>query len=79
MFLFCMLLLKKNPLFYTEIRIYTEKNLGFDTVRKLIFLSDLIDDSAEGKVQENFKERSLLFASYSFPDWRLVLEFFSAM
>ena len=55
MFLFCLLLLKKNPLSDTEIRIYTEKNLGFDTVRKLIFLSDLIDDSAKGKVQENFK------------------------
>lgn len=75
---------EKNPLCYTEKRLWIEKHFGFDFVQRLIIASDkamikgdyLIDDYIEGKGQENFEGKVLQFGSKDYPDWNKVLDYF---
>lgn len=75
---------ERNPLCYTEKRIWIENHLGFEYVSKLIISSNkglikadyLIDDYIEGKGQENFEGTLLQFGSNKFPDWNAILEYF---
>ena len=74
----------KNPLCYSEKRLWVEKHLGLNAVYKLIISPNkglnkghyLIDDYTEGKGQENFEGKILQFGSDEFPDWRSVQNFF---
>ncbi|MEH6747965.1 MAG: hypothetical protein V7670_14135 [Maribacter arcticus] len=76
---------EKNPLCYTEKRIWVQNHLGFDFVKRLIISSDkglikgdyLIDDYIEGKGQENFEGILLQFGSKEFPDWKTILNYFN--
>ncbi|MEM6805444.1 MAG: hypothetical protein AAF696_28865 [Bacteroidota bacterium] len=73
-----------NPLCYTEKRVWVEKHLGMDLVKKLIISPNkglnkgdyLIDDHIEGRGQEGFEGRLLHFGSNAFPDWEAVLTYF---
>ncbi|WP_396632375.1 hypothetical protein [Maribacter sp. R86514] len=75
---------ERNPLCYTEKRIWIENHLGFDFVSKLIISSNkglikadyLIDDYIEGKGQENFEGTLLQFGSHKYPNWNAILEYF---
>lgn len=67
----------KNPLCYTEKRVWVEKWLGYAFVDKLIICPNksllkgdlLIDDNLSGKGQENFEGKVLHFGSEDYPDW----------
>lgn len=71
----------KNPLCYTEKRIWVEKWLGMAMVERLIISPNkgilrgdiLIDDHNSGNGQEHFKGRMILFGSEDYPDWRSVI------
>lgn len=71
----------RNPLSYTEKRLWVENHLGLDAAYRLILcpnkallLGDyLIDDRAEGKGQEHFQGQHIHFGSASYPDWTSVL------
>lgn len=70
----------RNPLCYTEKRIWVEKHLGYDFVEKLIICSNkgllkgdiLIDDNISGRGQESFDGRVFHFGSNEFPHWEAV-------
>jgi 5'(3')-deoxyribonucleotidase len=72
----------KNPLCYTEKRIWVEKKFGIDTCEKFIispdkslFIGDiLIDDYPH----HNFPGEQILFGSASYPDWRTVINYIDA-
>jgi len=67
----------KNPLCYTEKRIWVEEHLGMAYVERLIISpnksllkgSYLIDDNISGKGQEAFEGEVLQFGSSKYPDW----------
>lgn len=71
----------KNPLSYTEKRLWIEKYFGYEFTEKLIICSNkglllgeyLIDDNLHGKGQEHFKGEVLHYGSEQFPDWGSVL------
>jgi len=71
---------ERNPLSYTEKRLWIEKHLGFDFVERLIICSDksllrgdiLIDDHISGKGQENFAGQLIHFGSEEFLNWVMV-------
>lgn len=73
-----------NPHSYTEKRLWVEKHLGMEVVRKLIISPNkglnrgdfLIDDYISGRGQENFEGKILQFGSDEFPDWQAVIGFF---
>lgn len=75
---------KRNPLSYMEKRIWVEKYLGFDMVKKLIISPNkallkgdyLIDDCISGNGQDKFSGKLIHFGSDSFPDWKKVLKHF---
>ncbi len=75
----------KNPLCYTEKRVWVEKWLGFSYVEKLIICSEksllkgnyLIDDNIAGKGQERFEGEVIHFGSEKFPDWDTVRRYLS--
>jgi len=77
----------KNPLCYTEKRLWVEEYLGLDVVNHLIISPDksllkgdyLIDDYASGKGQENFEGQLIHFGSEQFPDWLSVQKYFEAV
>ena len=68
----------KNPLCYTEKRLWVENNLGEEWVEKLILAPDkslligdyLIDD----KPWDGFQGKQLLFGSDEYPDWYAILD-----
>jgi 5'(3')-deoxyribonucleotidase len=70
----------KNPLCYTEKRIWVEENLGYSWVERLIISPDksllkghyLIDDH----YWKDFEGEKILFGSEEFPDWKSVMEYF---
>lgn len=69
-----------NPLCYTEKRMWVEKHLGIDYVKRLIICPNkglmngdlLIDDNHQGKGQENFKGELIKFGSVLYNDWECV-------
>lgn len=71
----------RNPLCYTEKRVWIEKHLGYHFVKKLIISPNkgllkgdlLIDDNISGKGQENFEGKIFQFGSLQFPDWLAIL------
>jgi 5'-nucleotidase len=72
-----------NPLCYTEKRLWVEDHLGFDAVKRLIIAPDksllsgdvLIDDQAEGRGQDRFQGRLMLFGSEECPNWKICVQF----
>jgi 5'-nucleotidase len=71
----------KNPLSYTEKRIWIESHLGMEVVERLIISPDksllrgdyLIDDIKEGKGQDGFEGILIHFGSEECPDWESVM------
>lgn len=76
----------KNPLCYTEKRLWIEDHLGFEMVERLIISPNkglsmgdyLIDDHKTGRGQENFKGELLQFGTPGFENWQKVLNYFKA-
>ena len=74
----------KNPMSYTEKRIWVEKYLGMEMVDRLIISSNksllkgdyLIDNNIEGKGQENFEGEVLQYGSKQYLDWKTVMNNF---
>lgn len=72
----------RNPLCYSEKRIWVEKVFDYPLAKRLILASDksllrgdvLIDDNISGKGQERFEGEVLHFGSSQFPTWASVLE-----
>lgn len=73
----------KNPLCYTEKRIWIEKYFGMEMVEKLIITPNkglnkgdfLIDDNVSGRGQENFEGELIHFGSEDFPHWGYVITY----
>jgi 5'(3')-deoxyribonucleotidase len=73
-----------NPLCYTEKRLWVEKHLGMDMVRKLIITPNkglnkgdyLIDDNTSGMGQDEFEGELIHFDSEKFPTWDNILDYF---
>lgn len=73
----------RNPLSYTEKRIWIEKHFDYNFAERLILSSNkallkgdlLIDDYESGKGQENFEGNLIVFGSKSYPDWDSVLKY----
>ncbi len=73
----------RNPLCYTEKRLWIEDHFGLEMTRKLIISPNkglnkgkyLIDDHIDGAGQENFEGKVLQFGSDKFPDWKSVLAY----
>lgn len=71
----------KNPLSYTEKRVWIEKYFGFEFTEKLIISPNkgllkgdiLIDDLIEGRGQENFEGKIIQFGSADHPNWKSVI------
>ncbi|RDL44156.1 hypothetical protein DN730_11020 [Marinomonas piezotolerans] len=76
----------KNPLCYTEKRIWIEKHFGLEFVNKLIISPNkcllkgryLIDDNAQGKGQDAFEGELIHFGSETFPSWREVNQYLNS-
>ncbi len=74
----------KNPLCYSEKRLWVEEHLGFETVNRLIISAHkglnkghfLIDDNEGGKGQDFFEGMIIKYGSNQFPDWLSVRNFF---
>jgi 5'(3')-deoxyribonucleotidase len=70
----------KNPLCYTEKRLWIEAYLGFDATRRLVIFGHkhlhkghfLIDDQVTGRGQDRFEGTLIQFGSVEFPNWRSV-------
>ena len=70
----------RNPLCYTEKRVWIEEKLGMPFVKRLIICPDksllkgayLIDDNVSGKGQEKFEGEVLHFGSQMYPDWEAI-------
>lgn len=70
----------KNPLSYSEKRLWIEHYFGLEFCNKLIISPNkgllkgdfLIDDYNEGKGQENFEGELIHFLSESYPTWQEV-------
>jgi len=76
----------KNPMSYTEKRVWVEKYLGMEMVERLIISPNksllrgnyLIDDNVEGKGQEGFEGEVLQYGSQQYPSWKAVMNYFQA-
>ena len=74
-----------NPMCYTEKRMWVEKYLGMEMVKKLIISPNkglnkgdyLIDDYISGKGQEGFEGELIHFGSELFPSWSEVIHYLS--
>lgn len=77
----------KNPHSYSEKRLWVEKHLGFEAVKKLIIsphkhLSKgayLIDDCHRGKGQDRFVGQLIHYGSQGFPNWSSVRAYFERL
>ena len=73
----------RNPLCYTEKRIWVEAHLGYDIVKRLIISPNksllkgdfLVDDHIEGRGQEKFSGELIHFGSSSYETWSAVLSY----
>lgn len=73
----------KNPLCYTEKRLWIEKYFDLDFCHKLIICSNkgllkgdyLIDDNITGKGQENFEGKLIQFGTDDCMDWSRPVSF----
>lgn len=73
----------KNPLCYTEKRIWVEEHLGFEMVNRLIISPNkgllkghyLIDDNDSGRFQNEFEGELLHFDTSKFPNWKTVRKY----
>jgi len=71
----------RNPLSYTEKRIWIEQNFDYEFTKNLIICSNkgllrgdiLIDDYQSGKGQENFEGEFIHFGAAEYPSWKSVL------
>lgn len=71
----------RNPLSYTEKRLWIESQFGYEFTKKLILSPDksllkgdfLIDDRSSGNGQESFAGELIHFGSQQFSDWQKVL------
>ena len=70
----------KNPLCYTEKRVWVENHLGMEMVNRLIISPNksllkgeyLIDDNTEGRNQSQFEGTLLHFGTDKYPDWKAI-------
>lgn len=70
----------KNPLCYTEKRLWVEKHFDLEFTKQLIICAHknlligdfLVDDYLSGKGQENFAGKLIHFGSEEFPNWSAV-------
>lgn len=73
----------RNPLCYSEKRIWVERVFDYPLAKRLILASDksllrgdvLIDDNVSGKGQERFEGELIHFGSERFPTWVSVLRY----
>ena len=73
-----------NPHSYSEKRLWIERHLGMDVVKRLIISPHkglnkghyLIDDRACGQGQDDFEGELIQFGTEAFPDWASVRAFF---
>ena len=73
----------KNPMCYTEKRVWIEKYFGIDFCEKLIISPNkallkgdyLIDDFNYGKGQDQFEGELIHFGSQGFPDWFVIRKY----
>ena len=73
----------RNPLCYTEKRLWIEDHFGYAFTKQLIispdkslFIGDfLIDDYESGKGQDGFSGQLIHFGSNDTPDWPAVMRF----
>ena len=71
----------RNPLSYTEKRLWVENHLGFEATERLIICSNkgllkgdiLIDDNIDGKGQESFEGLVFHFGNETFTHWSKIL------
>lgn len=76
----------KNPLSYTEKRLWIEDKFGYEMTSNLIICSNkgllkgdvLIDDHSNGRGQEHFEGKLIHFGQSDYPNWEAVLEYFTA-
>lgn len=74
----------KNPMCYTEKRVWVEEYLGAEMVDKLIISPNkglnkgdyLVDDNNQGRGQENFEGMLIQFGSTTYPNWQAVIAYF---
>lgn len=74
----------KNPLCYTEKRLWIEDKFGLEMVQQLIISPNkglnkgdyLIDDHQSGKGQESFEGELIHFGSDKYKTWKQVLNYF---
>ncbi|WP_444931634.1 5' nucleotidase, NT5C type [Microbulbifer sp. SSSA002] len=74
----------KNPLCYTEKRVWVGNHLGMEMVNRLIISPNksllkgefLIDDNITGRCQSEFEGELLHFGSNKYPDWNAVRAYF---
>ena len=77
----------RNPLCYTEKRVWVEGHLGMRAVSRLIISPNkallkggyLIDDYIDGKGQEDFGGQFIHFGSNQYPDWLTVKNYFNSL
>ncbi|MDF1755249.1 MAG: hypothetical protein P1U89_20840 [Verrucomicrobiales bacterium] len=70
----------RNPLCYTEKRLWIEKHFDYEFTNQLIISPNkglmigdyLIDDHIEGRGQEDFTGELIHFGSEDYPDWQCV-------
>jgi 5'-nucleotidase len=72
----------KNPLSYTEKRLWVEDHFDYEFTKRLIICSNkgllkgdiLIDDHISGRGQEIFEGKLIHFGSCEFPNWESVMK-----
>ncbi len=77
----------RNPLSYTEKRIWIEEHFDYEFTKRLILSPDkgllkgdfLIDDHIDGKGQERFEGKLIHFGTDAFPNWQSVLRQFESI
>jgi 5'(3')-deoxyribonucleotidase len=75
----------KNPLSYSEKRLWVEDKFGYEMTHNLIICSNkgllkgdvLIDDHISGRGQELFEGKLIHFGQEEYPDWDAVLKILS--
>lgn len=73
----------RNPHCYSEKRIWIEDHFGYEFTKRLIISPNkglskgdyLIDDHADGRGQDQFEGKLILFGTDEFPDWKSVISF----
>lgn len=73
----------RNPLCYTEKRVWVENNLNMEFVERLIISPNkglnkgdfLIDDITSGRGQESFEGELIHFGSANYPNWESVIDY----